>query len=220
MAATLKRGRNADRKRRQGTGNRRPRKLPEQDGRQSRRRRHQHHEKITGVEKLRPAEHDVIPDRIEAGTLLIAGAITGGEVTVNKCQPDDLTALTAKMAESGSQNLHRPRLTDGAKMQSLEGRRHRNQPAPRVPDRSPSSVHVTDDGSPRYKRNFGNGLRNRFWRTSKNSPASTPTSRQRLEWQSCAELQANLLAPFVMATTCARAHAWYSRVWSLREKQS
>lgn len=57
--------------------------------------------RIRGVEKLQPAEHSVIPDRIEAGTLLIAGAITGGEVTVTKCMPDDLDALIAKMRESG-----------------------------------------------------------------------------------------------------------------------
>jgi UDP-N-acetylglucosamine 1-carboxyvinyltransferase len=57
--------------------------------------------RIRGVEKLKPAEHSVIPDRIEAGTLLIAGAITGGEVTVSKCAPTDLEALLAKMRESG-----------------------------------------------------------------------------------------------------------------------
>jgi UDP-N-acetylglucosamine 1-carboxyvinyltransferase len=57
--------------------------------------------KIRGVNKLTAAEHTVIPDRIEAGTLLIAGAITGGEVTVNSCQPDDLDALVLKMRESG-----------------------------------------------------------------------------------------------------------------------
>lgn len=57
--------------------------------------------KITGVDKLRPAEHSVIPDRIEAGTLMIAGAITGGEVTVTHCQAEDLEALVAKMRESG-----------------------------------------------------------------------------------------------------------------------
>lgn len=56
---------------------------------------------ITGVEKLKAAEHTVIPDRIEAGTLLIAGAITGGEVTVTKCVPAHLDALMAKMKESG-----------------------------------------------------------------------------------------------------------------------
>jgi UDP-N-acetylglucosamine 1-carboxyvinyltransferase len=57
--------------------------------------------RIKGVDKLKPAEHRVIPDRIEAGTLLIAGAITGGEVTVSDCQPEDLDALIAKMRESG-----------------------------------------------------------------------------------------------------------------------
>ncbi len=56
---------------------------------------------IQGVNNLKPAEHDVIPDRIEAGTLLIAGAITRGEVTVKNCRPDHLNALIEKMKESG-----------------------------------------------------------------------------------------------------------------------
>lgn len=57
--------------------------------------------RIEGVSKLTPAVHRVIPDRIEAGTLLIAGAITGGEVTVTDCQAQDLEALIAKMREAG-----------------------------------------------------------------------------------------------------------------------
>ncbi len=57
--------------------------------------------KITGVEKLSPARHSIMPDRIEAGTLLIAGAITSGEVEVTNCQPKDLEALILKMRESG-----------------------------------------------------------------------------------------------------------------------
>jgi UDP-N-acetylglucosamine 1-carboxyvinyltransferase len=48
---------------------------------------------IEGVPRLEPAAHDIIPDRIEAGTFLIAGAITGGDVTVDSCQPEHLTAL-------------------------------------------------------------------------------------------------------------------------------
>lgn len=56
---------------------------------------------IDGVEKLKPAAHSVMPDRIEAGTLLIAGAITKGEVTVTKCIPAHLEQLIAKMRESG-----------------------------------------------------------------------------------------------------------------------
>jgi UDP-N-acetylglucosamine 1-carboxyvinyltransferase len=61
---------------------------------------------IQGVSSLRPAEHEIIADRIEAGTLLIAGAITGGEVTVKKCRPDHLPALIEKMREAGFRITH------------------------------------------------------------------------------------------------------------------
>ncbi len=57
--------------------------------------------KITGVEKLTPASHSIMPDRIEAGTLMIAGAITSGEVEVTHCQPRDLEALIIKLREAG-----------------------------------------------------------------------------------------------------------------------
>ena len=56
---------------------------------------------IEGVETLNPAEHTIVPDRIEAGTLLIAGAITGGQVRVEKCVPADIQALMDKLQESG-----------------------------------------------------------------------------------------------------------------------
>lgn len=57
--------------------------------------------RIQGVEKLKPAEHSIMADRIEAGTLLIAGAITKGEVTVTKCVPAHLEAMILKMREAG-----------------------------------------------------------------------------------------------------------------------
>ncbi len=56
---------------------------------------------IEGVDELHPCEHKVIPDRIEAGTLLISGAITGGDVRVEQCVPGDIQALITKMRESG-----------------------------------------------------------------------------------------------------------------------
>ncbi len=56
---------------------------------------------VVGVESLSAAEHRIIPDRIEAGTLLIAGAITRGSVTVKKCNPKDLEALISKMRDCG-----------------------------------------------------------------------------------------------------------------------
>lgn len=57
--------------------------------------------RIEGVAKLKPAQHTIMADRIEAGTLLIAGAITKGQVTVTKCVPAHLEALILKMREAG-----------------------------------------------------------------------------------------------------------------------
>ncbi len=58
---------------------------------------------IDGVNNLRPAQISIIPDRIEAGTLLIAGAITGGEVNVKGFDPVLIKALIQKMHEVGFQ---------------------------------------------------------------------------------------------------------------------
>jgi UDP-N-acetylglucosamine 1-carboxyvinyltransferase len=53
--------------------------------------------RVRGVKELGGAEHACIPDRIEAGTLLIAGCITGGDVTVTPAVPEHLEALAAKL---------------------------------------------------------------------------------------------------------------------------
>jgi len=58
--------------------------------------------RIRGVEKLYGTEHTVIPDRIEAGTFLAAGAITGGDLTVTNCEPEHLGAVIAKMQQAGA----------------------------------------------------------------------------------------------------------------------
>jgi UDP-N-acetylglucosamine 1-carboxyvinyltransferase len=57
--------------------------------------------RIQGVEKLHGCEHSVIPDRIEAGTFLVAGAITGGDLTIEHCAPEHLGAVIAKMQQAG-----------------------------------------------------------------------------------------------------------------------
>ncbi len=56
---------------------------------------------IEGVKALRPATGTVIPDRIEAGTYMIAAAMTGGDVRVLNCAPGHLEALTTKLREAG-----------------------------------------------------------------------------------------------------------------------
>ena len=56
---------------------------------------------IEGVSALHGADHAVIPDRIEAGTYLVAGAITGGDVLVDRCRPEHMEPLLVKLRESG-----------------------------------------------------------------------------------------------------------------------
>lgn len=56
---------------------------------------------IEGVERLHPAEATVIPDRIEAGTFMIAAGITGGDVRILGCNPLHLDALIAKLRDAG-----------------------------------------------------------------------------------------------------------------------
>ena len=58
---------------------------------------------IHGVKDLRPARHTVIPDRIEAGTFLIAGAMTGGEIRIDACRPEHLGALVEKLESVGAE---------------------------------------------------------------------------------------------------------------------
>jgi len=59
--------------------------------------------RIHGVNKLHGARHRIIPDRIEAGTFVIAGALTRGDLTVANCDPNHLGALLQKLEECGVQ---------------------------------------------------------------------------------------------------------------------
>src|ERR1700751_5553108 len=58
--------------------------------------------RVQGVSSLHGAHYRINPDRIEAGTFLIAGAITAGDLTVADCNPDHLGALIAKLEEAGA----------------------------------------------------------------------------------------------------------------------
>lgn len=57
--------------------------------------------RIRGVERLHGAEHEIIPDRIETGTFLVAGAITGGELHLQNCAPEHLRAVIEKLKSCG-----------------------------------------------------------------------------------------------------------------------
>ena len=64
---------------------------------------------IEGGPALHGAEHEVIPDRIEAGTYLIAGAMTGGRVEVDQCVPEHLEVLISKLKQCGADLSEGPR---------------------------------------------------------------------------------------------------------------
>jgi len=59
--------------------------------------------RVQGVEHVGGAEHTVIPDRIEAGTFLVAGAITDGDLTVTGCVPEHVNALVSKLQQAGAE---------------------------------------------------------------------------------------------------------------------
>lgn len=58
---------------------------------------------VQGVRSLEGADHEIIPDRIEAGTFLLAGAITGGDVCVRRCVPKHLDGVVIKLRETGAE---------------------------------------------------------------------------------------------------------------------
>lgn len=57
---------------------------------------------ITGVRKLHGCTFDIIPDRIEAGTFMAAAALTGGDVSIERCNPDHLMCVTECMRQAGA----------------------------------------------------------------------------------------------------------------------
>jgi UDP-N-acetylglucosamine 1-carboxyvinyltransferase len=57
---------------------------------------------IEGVERLHGCKYDVLPDRIETGTFLVAGAMTGGRVLAKRARPDTLDAVLVKLEEAGA----------------------------------------------------------------------------------------------------------------------
>jgi UDP-N-acetylglucosamine 1-carboxyvinyltransferase len=59
--------------------------------------------RVLGVSRLHGAEHTIIADRIEAGTFLIAGAITGGDLLITDCEAEHLGALIAKLQQAGAE---------------------------------------------------------------------------------------------------------------------
>lgn len=78
---------------------------------------------IEGVSALRGADHEVIPDRIEAGTYVIAGAMTGGRVEVDQCVPEHLEVVTSKLKQCGanlSEGIRSITIEAGSRLQAQD----------------------------------------------------------------------------------------------------
>ena len=83
--------------------------------------------KINGVKSLAGASHCVIPDRIEAGTFMVAAAITGGDVLLENVVPDHLKPVSAKLREAGievSEELSSIRVKAGKKLKAVDIKTH------------------------------------------------------------------------------------------------
>jgi UDP-N-acetylglucosamine 1-carboxyvinyltransferase len=80
--------------------------------------------RVEGVSRLHGARYRINPDRIEAGTFLIAGAITGGDLIVTNCNPSHLSAVMSKLEEAGARvNILGPdtvRVREGQRLRAAD----------------------------------------------------------------------------------------------------
>jgi UDP-N-acetylglucosamine 1-carboxyvinyltransferase len=76
--------------------------------------------RIRGAARLHGAEHEIIPDRIEAGTFLVAAAISRGHLVIERVEPAHLTSIIAKLEEAGVRVEQRSTTADGRARHFLE----------------------------------------------------------------------------------------------------
>ena len=89
--------------------------------------------RIRGVEQLAPMNHTVMPDRIEAGTFMIAAALTGGDVRIRNMRLDHLDALTFKLQDAGVEVLSRDNLVQVRGPERLRPVNVKTRPYPGFP---------------------------------------------------------------------------------------
>ena len=123
--------------------------------------------KIKGVAKLHGARHRINPDRIEAGTFLIAGAITGGDLNVDCCNPEHLGSLLSKLEECGVKLDSRRRKHPRQIRQQAHRYRHHHRRVPRLSHRHAGPVHGPAHPVPKAPSNVTENIfENRFMHVS------------------------------------------------------
>jgi UDP-N-acetylglucosamine 1-carboxyvinyltransferase len=90
---------------------------------------------VDGVESLGGAEHTIIPDRIEAGTFMVAAAITHGELEIKDCRPEHSAIVIAKLREAGVEieELNQSTLRVRSSQNGLKASDVTTEPHPRFP---------------------------------------------------------------------------------------
>lgn len=89
---------------------------------------------IVGVNGLNSVEYDIMPDRIETGTFLCAGAITGGEINIKKCCPEHIGPVIAKLEDMGCEiNTYKDRIWLKSNRSLVSARRIDTMPYPGFP---------------------------------------------------------------------------------------
>ena len=111
--------------------------------------------RVHGVDKLHGTRHRINPDRIEAGTFLIAGAITGGDLRVTQCNPAHLGSVIAKLQECG---VRLDIEGDSIRVRSegkLRSARYLHRRISRLPHRHAGAVHGAGHAGGRHLRRGG-----------------------------------------------------------------
>ena len=118
-----------------------------------------HKIRVRGVDKLHGARHRIIPDRIEAGTFVIAGALTGGDLLVTGCDPVHLDALLLKLEDCGvtvQRNGESVRIVGNGPLKCSD---IITEEYPGFPDRYAGAVHGAGDTGRRHQHHHGKHLR-------------------------------------------------------------
>jgi len=89
--------------------------------------------RITGVNELGPVSHRVMPDRIEAGTFMIAAAITGGDIRIRNMQLEHLDALVFKLQDAGVEIINKDNVVRVKGPRKIRGINIKTRPYPGFP---------------------------------------------------------------------------------------
>ena len=135
--------------------------------------------RVQGVRKLHGARHRIIPDRIEAGTFLVAGALTGGDLLVAGCEPLHLDALLQKLEECGVTMTYQRRLRPRDRRRPAERRRCYHRGISRLSHRHAGAIHGAGDPGRRHQSSSPKTSSRTASCTRRNWCAWGPTSRSK-----------------------------------------